>query len=279
MNILKWIFAFQFIQVLMMNFMGPMIRMAQEKEKGIKNALLLKGMSPVAYWASWLISETVTILLSALVCVCMIYACRLMLHTNAGLVFGAFFFFGLSNVAFAFVISFCSERAYTLAMFGALFNMLCIALWFVVQIFVINKGVAAGWVALTFLLPPIPFGHILYEIYEKEVQSQAWTPGLSPYGVWAYVFFAVDLVLWMTACLLIEYSESIMLALKNGSAAPDPDPAVDGVNGIVVRGLKKTFIIKEKNEYGMEKKKEVPSHPWSPSCPFLDAQGARQMYS
>jgi hypothetical protein len=37
------------LQVLVLNYMGPMVRMAQEKEKGIKQALLLKGMSPVDF--------------------------------------------------------------------------------------------------------------------------------------------------------------------------------------------------------------------------------------
>ena len=38
--------------MLVLNYMGPMVRMAQEKEKGIKQALLLKGMSPVYLYYS-----------------------------------------------------------------------------------------------------------------------------------------------------------------------------------------------------------------------------------
>jgi hypothetical protein len=245
-NIIKWIFSFQFIQVLMMNFMGPMIRMAQEKEKGIKNALLLKGMSPLVYWATWFISESVTILLSALVCTCMIYTCQLMRYVNFGLVFVTFFLFGLSNVALAFVVSFCAEKAHTLAMFGALFNMLCIAAYVVVQVFMINKGVAARWVAITFLLPPVPFGHIIYDIYEMEVRELAYTPGASSYGPLAYTMLAVDLFVWMVVCLVTEYNDELRKKLRPQSADLTPDSALAAANGIVVRGLKKTFVVSEK---------------------------------
>ena len=204
-NFLKYIFAVQFVQVLVLNYLGPMIRMAQEKEKGIKRALLLKGMSPGAYWATWLMSETATILVSTCVAVGMLYACQHFVYTSAGWVFLAFLLFGIAYCCLGFLLSFVADKAHTLAMFAALFNLLTIAAFLLVQLLMINPGdVPRGWIVLLFLVAPVPFGHIMYEMISTEVLSTGWTPGMSPYGELAYAFLAIDTVVYMALCILIE---------------------------------------------------------------------------
>jgi hypothetical protein len=204
-NFLKYIFAVQFIQVLVLNYIGPMVRMAQEKEKGIKRALLLKGMSPGAYWATWLISESTTILISTCVAVGMLYACQHFLYTEAGWVFLAFLLFGIAYCCLGFLLSFLADKAHTLAMFAALFNLLTIVAFILVQLLMINPGnVSRGGILFLFLIAPVPFGHIMYEMISTEVSSKGWTPGMSEYGQLAYGFLAIDIVLYMTLCIIIE---------------------------------------------------------------------------
>eukprot|EP00960_Hanusia_phi_P015654 461573-Hanusia_phi.AAC.3 len=57
-------------------------KIGQEKEKGIKEALSLKGMSPISFWITWLLSESIIVLGSVLVSVCGLYAGRILVHTN-----------------------------------------------------------------------------------------------------------------------------------------------------------------------------------------------------
>jgi hypothetical protein len=204
-NFLKYIFAVQFVQVLVLNYIGPMIRMAQEKEKGIKRALLLKGMSPVAYWATWLISETTTIFISTCVAVAMLYACQHFVYTSAGWIFLAFLLFGTAYCSLGFLLSFLADKAHTLAMFAALFNLLTILAFILVQVLMINPGeIARGWVILLFLIAPVPFGHIMYEAISAELLGVGWTPGMSPYGQLAYAFLAIDIVVYIALCIVIE---------------------------------------------------------------------------
>ncbi len=229
-NFLKYIFAVQFIQVLVLNYIGPMVRMAQEKEKGIKRALLLKGMSPGAYWATWLISESTTILISTCVAVGMLYACQHFLYTEAGWVFLAFLLFGIAYCCLGFLLSFLADKAHTLAMFAALFNLLTIVAFILVQLLMINPGnVSRGGILFLFLIAPVPFGHIMYEMISTEVSSKGWTPDMSEYGQLAYGFLAIDIVLYMTLCIIIENFMDVFRELTKKKEERDLTGASDSI--------------------------------------------------
>jgi ABC-type multidrug transport system ATPase subunit len=235
---------------------GPMIRMAQEKEKGIKGSLFLKGMSPVAFWLTWFISEAVTVLLCSCICVSVLYACELIVYTSAGWVWMGFWLFGTAYCCFGFLCSFFSDKAYTLAMFAGFFNLLTLAVYGVTQFHLINgEKVGAGVIYLTFLIAPVPFGHVLHEIIEREVFQRPWTPDMSPYGTAAYIFLVVDIFLYMALCLVIENSKDWFNQMKKRTDAPDA--GIDPALGIVVRGLKKKFVVMDKDAMGFKKKKVV----------------------
>ena len=186
-NALKYIFSMQFIQVLVFNYMGPMIRMAQEKEKGIKHALLLKGMSPLAFWLTWFISESITVFFSTCITVSCLYACQHFIYTNAGWVFLAFLLFGCAFACFGFMCSFLAEKAYTLSMFAALFNLILLALYGVTQFYLINgQKVNQHVIHLLFLIAPVPFGHIMYEMINTELWKKARTPEILRYRGTSY---------------------------------------------------------------------------------------------
>lgn len=95
----------------------------------------------------------------------------------------------------------------------------------------------------------------MYEIIDKEVWKEPWTPDMSPYGTAAYVFLVVDIFLYMALCLVIENSKDWFNQMSKKPEAPDAGLASS--QGIVVRGLKKKFVVMEKNEMGMQKKKVV----------------------
>ena len=256
LNALKYIFSIQFIQVLVLNYVGPMIRMAQEKEKGIKHALLLKGMMPVAFWSTWFISESITVFLSTCVTVSCLYACELFIYTNAAWVFLAFLLFGCAFVCFGFLCSFLAEKAYSLAMFAGLFNMLTLALFAVTQFYFIDGNkVDQHVIHLLFLIAPVPFGHIIYEILNQEIWKKAWTPDVSPYAATAYAFLAADTVIYFILCVIIENSKDFYNVVGKKGEEDDKPLAVS--HGIMVRGLKKKFVVMEKNEYGMKRNKVV----------------------
>jgi len=211
-------------QVLVLNYMGPMIRMAQEKEKGIKHALLLKGMSPLAFWLTWFISEGITVLLSSLISVSMIFACQLFVYTGAGWVFLGFLLFGMAYATFGFMCSFLADKAHTLAMFAALFNFLTLAAFGITQFYLINGNkVGTGVIYLLFLIAPVPFGHIMHEVIDTELWGKAWTPSMSPYGVAAYCFLAIDIVLYMALCLIFENFKDVFNTVGKKSAVVDEE--------------------------------------------------------
>ena len=141
-------------------------------------------------------------------------------------------------------------------MFAALFNMITLALFGVTQFYLIEGNkVSDGVIYLLFLAAPVPFGHIMWEILDIEVWKKPWTPDMSKYGTAAYCFLAADIVIYMILCVLIENSKDFFNSV--GKKIEQPDEALGSSQGIVVRGLKKKFVVMEKNEFGMQKKKVV----------------------
>ena len=131
-------------------------------------------MSPIAFWCTWFISEATTVFLSTCITVCMLFACQHFIYTGAGWIFLGFLLFGLAYCCFGFMCSFLADKAHTLAMFAALFNMLTLAAYAVTQFYLINGNkVGAGVIYVLFLIAPVPFGYIMYEIINTEVLALA----------------------------------------------------------------------------------------------------------
>ena len=56
-----------FLTVLFINVQATMTQLGQEKERGIKNALSLKGMKKEAFWCTWMVSEGAVLSVSTVI--------------------------------------------------------------------------------------------------------------------------------------------------------------------------------------------------------------------
>lgn len=66
-NIRRYMYPFLFLTVLFINLQATCTQLGQERERGIKDALGLKGMRASAFWSHWLVSEGAIMMLSSLV--------------------------------------------------------------------------------------------------------------------------------------------------------------------------------------------------------------------
>ena len=241
-----------------MPFLHYTLQIGQEKEKGIKEALSLKGMSPISFWITWFLSESVIVLGSVLVSVCGLYAGRILVHTNFGIVFLGFFLFGMSFICLGFLISQLASKGQTLFVVGALMLLVLSGIFYLVQFLMINKGVAKPLVLLTFLLSPVPFGHFLYTMLDGELLTTGWTSDLSPYANDCFIFLVVDAILYFGLSLLID-TVTNNPELKFWKSLPSNTVHVEDENrsGLEMRDVHKTFQVWEKNRYGFSVRKEI----------------------
>lgn len=97
-----------------------MIAVVSEKERGIKEALYLMGMRPLAYWSSWLATYALMTLLPVLLLVAIGCTVGAFKHSNPLCIFLVLYSFAMSLVALAFVATPFFSKSKVAGMAGSL---------------------------------------------------------------------------------------------------------------------------------------------------------------
>jgi hypothetical protein len=267
-NVRKYLYPANFVPILGLTCQGTLTLLGEEKEKGIKDALSLKGMSRLAYYLAWFISQSLGMTVS---CVMVAVASRMagvIEHTSMLHFGGMAWVFGCWFITLAFLI--CSLLKTTKSMFVVGIIMLIIIIYtaYLPEILMIGPGSSGVpspyWkVLLLFLFPPVPYGHLLWVLSDGELQGTGWTTGLTAkswptathdYYYEAHLFMFLDVFLYLGLAWLLDLLLSDPLALrrpqgKSGDSGGDLEltSTTSDAAGISIRGLSKRFSWKEKD--------------------------------
>ena len=106
-NMRKFMYPFMFLTVLFLNVQATLTLLGEEKEKGIKDALSLKGMQRAAFYGTWFLSQSAVMTASCFVVTVAARACSIIVHTGMvhfGLVLWVY---GCCLIAMSFLIASC----------------------------------------------------------------------------------------------------------------------------------------------------------------------------
>ncbi|RDD36392.1 ATP-binding cassette sub-family A member 5 [Trichoplax sp. H2] len=255
-----------------------LVGMVTEKEKKIKEGMMMMGLRTAAFWLSWFITYALTILLCTIFVTAIAMASSLYITSNPFLIFMIIFLYGLSIITFSFMLTPFFNKATVAAAVGSMSSIAFAGLYFLVT--QLPTPPVAKW--LMALLSPVALALTLSEATVLEttigVQFTNLNVGKFPVGggllmlildTFLYLLLAVyfDMVLpkeygqqyhplfflfpsfWRQS----KGSDSIDAAVntQNGlnEDIEDTDLSTDfNGNGIRIAGITKTFIDRSSKE-------------------------------
>jgi len=133
--------------------------MVEEKEKKIKEGMLMSGVHSTVFWLSWEIIYTIIIAVTSVIITVLFIIFKSFEYTNPVILFIIVTLFGLSNCGLGFVFSTFFKKAKTAASFaGMTTTFICIA-YMAVSYF--NKNVKLFF---SLILSPVAMGNVMEEI-------------------------------------------------------------------------------------------------------------------
>lgn len=90
------------------------VLLGSEKERGIKDMLLMNGMNEYMYWVSWLVFEMIWLILPNGILLLGVYVVKAVRHTSYSLFYFFSYTFSISVIPFTFILSVCVKKASTL---------------------------------------------------------------------------------------------------------------------------------------------------------------------
>ena len=118
-NFRKFLYPMLFLTVLFINVQATLTQIGQEKERGIKNALALKGMRKEAFWLTWFLSEGMVLTTSCIVVSIAAAVVGVIEHTPIWHFFLTLWAYGFSLILLAFVLSSFFTKAKTMFLAAA----------------------------------------------------------------------------------------------------------------------------------------------------------------
>lgn len=260
-NVMKILSPAMLSSTFFVSLMVTMTSYGTEVERGIKHALQLKGLTRWPYFATFMGGQTVIIIIGTLLMMSVGYAAGFFEHVQAGSLFILFVGFGMAQTAFCLMLGSmhgAKAKARQLYIYGMIILMFGMGLYYVVEYLMIDNGVGAAWVRLTFLVYFFPFCHVLFRMSDGELTREGiTTEGLhNEHVFWAFFFLFFDLVLYVALAIAFDiyHDRPAKAALAGGSGGTaavsdvesssiSPEQAKDG--GIHVRNLQKEFKVVE----------------------------------
>lgn len=158
-NFRKYMYPANFLGVLFLSMQATLTLLGEEKEKGIKDALLLKGMRRSAYWISWFISQSAVMTASTVVVTVSARFFSIIQHTSM-LHFGSVLWvYGNCLICMAFLLSSCFKSSKAMFVAAIILLIFITAIAYVVELLMIRLNASYFAVLATFLFAPIPYGH------------------------------------------------------------------------------------------------------------------------
>ena len=260
-NFRKFMYPFMFLTVLFLNVQATLTLLGEEKEKGIKDALSLKGMRRSAFWLSWFISQSTVMTLSC----CVVTVCArlfsIIVHTSMLHFWLLLWMYGCCLICMAFMISSFFKSAKTMFVVAVLLLIFIGVVAYLVELLMIRLDAAYFAVLATFLFAPVPYGHLLWTLSDGELNGVGWEPGLTQqewpsvahdYYYEAHAFIFLDIFVYLGVAILVDTLISDPLSFGRGPKLQPAGPAADlelarsTAAGISVFGLSKRFSWKDK---------------------------------
>ncbi|ORX60084.1 P-loop containing nucleoside triphosphate hydrolase protein [Piromyces finnis] len=135
----------------------------EEKEKKIKEGMLMSGVNSSVFWLSWEIVYFVIIVFTALIITAFLVIVKSFEYINPIILFIIITLFGLSNCGIGFIFSTFFKKAKTAASFaGTTSTFICVAY---LAISYLDRKLK---LIFSFLISPVAMGNIMEEISKKE---------------------------------------------------------------------------------------------------------------
>ncbi len=257
-NFRKFMYPMLFLTVLFINIQATLTQIGQEKERGIKNALALKGMRKEAFWSTWFLGEGMILTISTFIVTVGAKLSGVIEHTSMLHFYASIWIYGISLILMAFVLSSFFTKAKTMFIAAAFMLIIFSVIAYVVELLFIRQDILGLPYAANlglFLFSPIPFGHLMWTLSSGELQGTGWTEGLTrlewnipdDYYYEAYIFLVLDCFVYMGLTLVLDAYFGDPLSFGRApkttdGTAPTPDM------GISIKSLSKLFKWTEKAE-------------------------------
>ena len=243
-NYLTIVFPMMLAGCLFMSLQASMTQAATEINKGIKEALLVKGMRRDAFWFAWLIGQGGVTMVAAALAVAALYIFKILENTNVFFTIGLFVVFSLAQTAFGLMIVALMGRDVDpkkCFLAGIIILMLSQGVYFLVEYLMIQKAVGDFWIYLTFTVYIIPFCHVFFHLSDAEL-LQVFVAEQSPHMFWALGMLVFDCLLYIAIILAVDYAEEAANKASGDTSTEEQagQPSTGG-RGICVRKLVKTY--------------------------------------
>jgi len=137
--------------------------MVEEKEKKIKEGMLMSGVYPSIFWISWEIIYFVIIIITSILITIFLVLTKSYEYINPIILFIILTLYGLSNCSMGFVFSTFFKKAKTADSFvGSIISMVCISY---IGVSYLNKPLK---IIFSILLSPVTIGIAMEEIGDNE---------------------------------------------------------------------------------------------------------------
>ena len=257
-NFRKFMYPMLFLTVLFINIQATLTQIGQEKERGIKNALALKGMRKEAFWSTWFLGEGMVLTVSTIIVTVGAKLVGVIEHTSMLHFYASIWIYGISLILMAFVLSSFFTKAKTMFIAAAMMLIVFSVIAYVVELLFIRQDILGLPYAANlclFLFSPIPFGHLMWTLSSGELQGTGWAEGLTrlewnienDYYYEAYVFLVIDCFLYIGLTLVLDSYFGDPLSFGRAPKTTDGTKLTPDM-GISIRSLSKLFQWTEKAE-------------------------------
>ncbi|KAJ3078617.1 hypothetical protein HK102_004366, partial [Quaeritorhiza haematococci] len=163
-SVLKLIVPIYVVLAFVAHLTGPLTHLVVEKEKKIKEGLLMQGLSPIAFWAAWGITYALYALIASIV-YAIVFRISIFPKSDFILTFLLVVFFDISNILFGFMTSIFFSKSKTATQTVPSISLILSILY--IPLVALNSSV---WIrfALSLIFYPVGFTLALESIFTLE---------------------------------------------------------------------------------------------------------------
>ncbi|XP_077535547.1 cholesterol transporter ABCA5-like isoform X4 [Haemaphysalis longicornis] len=145
------------------------VNIVLEKERKIKEGMLMMGMMPSAYWTAWALIEALVVANVAVIMTAMVYLLRILPNTDILIMFVVSLLYGLTIVMFSFMATpFFNKSKVAGSVVGLM--MLLFSFFYMLAVFLKGKVATCVFYAVS-LLSPAAFTLAVEKISEMDVKG------------------------------------------------------------------------------------------------------------
>jgi len=201
--------------------------LVEEKEKRIKEGMLMAGVHSSVFWLSWEIIYTILIAITTVLITLFLYVTKSFEYINPIILFIIILLYGLSNCGLGFILSTFFKKAKTASSFAGIMTSVVFVLYFAFSYLKRNVKLI-----ISIFLSPVAMGNVMEEIVKYEDDRVKVTFGSlfkTDIGIYIIILL-VNNVIYFGLAVLFEYlfDEYSPLRLKRASKLYVSDNQVSG---------------------------------------------------